>query len=196
MTEALWAARPLPQLRLAESSWRGSPTTLAELRSMRMQLRARVGGARLPSGAGEDDVERLLLSFEELVSNALRHAAGPVRAAVTDVAGGWLLQVSDASGDTPPVPAVDRDAALGGLGLYLVAQICAAHGWTADDEGRKVVWARVDFTGGPGGADAGIARGTATAAGRPPVKSTRAHTTLRPSSSAVQPCAAQICATR
>jgi len=148
MTEALWAARPLPHVRLAESSsWRGSPTTLAELRSMRMQLRARVAEAGLPSGAGEDDVERLLLAFEELVSNALRHAAGPVRAAVTDVTGGWLLQVSDASGDTPPVPAVDRDAALGGLGLYLVAQICAAHGWTADGEGRKVVWARVDFTG-------------------------------------------------
>ena len=149
MTEALWAARPLPQFRLAESSsWRGSPTTLAELRSMRMQLRARVGGAGVPPGAGEDDVERLLLSFEELVSNALRHAAGPVRTAVTDVTGGWLLQVSDASGDTPPVPAVDRDAALGGLGLYLVAQICGAHGWTADGEGRKIVWARVDFTGG------------------------------------------------
>src|SRR3954470_3302080 len=88
MTEALWAARPLPQLRLADSSWRGSPTTLAELRSMRMQLRTRLSGAGRPPGAGEDDVERLLLALEELVSNALRHAAGPVRAAVTDVPGG------------------------------------------------------------------------------------------------------------
>src|SRR5215217_9540325 len=108
MTEALWAARPLPQPDLPQSSfWRGSPTTLAELRSMRMQLRTDLSGTGRAPGVSEDDVERLLLAFEELVSNALRHGAAPVHVSLTDDGTGWLLQVSDASGDIPPVPAVD-----------------------------------------------------------------------------------------
>jgi hypothetical protein len=40
---------------------------------------------------------------------------------------------------------VDRDAAEGGLGLYLVARICGAHGWTVTGA-RKVTWARIDYT--------------------------------------------------
>ena len=35
------------------------------------------------------------------------------------------------------MPAVGRDAALGGLGLYLVAQMSGAHGWTVDDRGPQ-----------------------------------------------------------
>jgi serine phosphatase RsbU (regulator of sigma subunit)/anti-sigma regulatory factor (Ser/Thr protein kinase) len=151
MSEALWTTRPRPRLASPESSvWRGEPTTLAELRAMRMQLRELPRASGRPPGAASDDVDRLLLAFEELVSNALRHGRGPVRAEVTTTASGWLLEVSDAAGESPPVPAVDRDAALGGLGLYLVAQLSAAHGWTVDDEGRKVVWARVDVEGAVG----------------------------------------------
>jgi hypothetical protein len=146
MSEALWATRPRPATP-GSAVWRGEPTTLAELRAMRMQLRELFGpGGRMP-GASADDVDRLLLAFEELVSNALRHGRGPVRATVTPTVSGWLLEVSDAAGESPPVPAVDRDAALGGLGLYLVAQLSGTHGWTVDDEGRKVVWARVDVEG-------------------------------------------------
>src|SRR3954447_9676296 len=146
MSEALWATRP--RLATPEPAvWRGEPTTLAELRAMRMQLRELLSADRRPPGATGDDVDRLLLAFEELVSNGLRHGTGPVRAAVTPTASGWLLEVSDAAGESPPVPAVDRDAALGGLGLYLVAQLSGAHGWAVDDEGRKVVWARVDVEG-------------------------------------------------
>jgi hypothetical protein len=81
------------------------------------------------------------------VSNGLRHGGGPVSVVVTAAGSAWLVEVSDAAGDAPPVPAVGRDAALGGLGLYLVAQLAGAHGWTPEDGGRKVVWARVDFTG-------------------------------------------------
>src|SRR3954468_19877210 len=145
MSEALWATRP--RLAIPESAvWRGEPTTLAELRAMRMQLRELSALHRPPCATG-NDVDRLLLAFEELVSNGLRHGSGPVRAAVTPTASGWLLEVSDAAGESPPVPAVDRDAALGGLGLYLVAQLSGAHGWAVDDDGRKVVWARIDLDG-------------------------------------------------
>lgn len=42
--------------------------------------------------------------------------------------------------------AAGRDAALGGLGLYLVADICADHDWTADGE-RKHVWAQLPQSG-------------------------------------------------
>jgi hypothetical protein len=48
--------------------------------------------------------------------------------------------------DRPPQPAVGRDAAHGGLGLYLVARIFVAHGWPVDGD-REHVWARIDATG-------------------------------------------------
>jgi anti-sigma regulatory factor (Ser/Thr protein kinase) len=143
MSEALWATRPRP-LDDGTAFWRGEPTTLAELRAMRMQLRDQLRADGGPAGASGDDIDRLLLAFEELVSNGLRHGGTPVRAVLTTTDTGWLLEVSDAAGDSPPVPAVGRDAALGGLGLYLVAQMSTAHGWTVDAEGRKVVWARID----------------------------------------------------
>jgi serine phosphatase RsbU (regulator of sigma subunit)/anti-sigma regulatory factor (Ser/Thr protein kinase) len=146
MSEALWATRPRPEIS-DTAVWHGEPTTLAELRAMRMALRELLRSRGRPPGAGDDDVDRLLLAVEELVSNALRHGRGPVRATVTTTGSGWLLEVSDAAGDEPPVPAVGRDAALGGLGLYLVAQMSGAHGWTEGEDGRKVVWARVDVEG-------------------------------------------------
>jgi hypothetical protein len=145
MTEAMWAHRPRPQLVApVQGVLRGAPTTLAELRALRMELRAVLSNGRQPP-VDDDDRDRLLLAFEELVSNGLRHGRGPVHVEVTATGSGWLVEVSDAAGDSPPVPAVDRDAALGGLGLHLVAHISGAHGWTAEDDGRKVVWARVDF---------------------------------------------------
>ena len=143
MSEALWATRPRP-LDDGTAFWRGEPTTLAELRAMRMKLRDQLRADGGPAGASSDDIDRLLLAFEELVSNGLRHGGTPVRAVLTTTDTGWLLEVSDAAGNSPPVPAVGRDAALGGLGLYLVAQMSSAHGWTVDAESRKVVWARID----------------------------------------------------
>src|SRR3954452_20886223 len=110
-----------------------------------MHLSAALDNGARPTGADDGAVDRLLLAFEELASNALRHGRPPVRVAVTTTGGWWLLKVSDTAVDLPPIPAVGRDAALGGLGLYLVARICATHGWDADGL-RAVAWCRIDYT--------------------------------------------------
>jgi anti-sigma regulatory factor (Ser/Thr protein kinase) len=96
-----------------------------------------------PADADEGAVERLLLTLEELASHALRHGDAPVRLAITAYDTYWLLEVSDAAPNRPPTPAVGRDEAQGGLGLYLVARVTGARGWI-DDGRRKTTWARID----------------------------------------------------
>jgi len=147
MTEALWAPRPRPSpgpAAVPVGAW--TPTSPIDLTVQRRQLADALRNSPGPAGADDgvdDGVERLLLAFEELASNALRHGRAPVRAGVTAFDGCWLLEVSDAAADRPPTPAHGRDAAEGGLGLPLVARISAAHGWQIDGD-RKNVWARVD----------------------------------------------------
>jgi signal transduction histidine kinase len=60
-------------------------------------------GAR-PAGADEGAVERLLLAFEERVSNAVRHGRSPIEVAVTAIGNCCLLEVTDAAEGTPPIP--------------------------------------------------------------------------------------------
>ena len=146
MSQTVWARRRPPDPdRGPFVVMDGSPRTLADVTTLRRQLRAALAGAA-SGGAAEDAELLLLLAFEELTSNGLRHGRPPVRVVVTASARGWLLDVSDAAGDRPPAPAVGRDAARGGLGLHLVARLSRAHGWAVDGEGRKHVWARIDYT--------------------------------------------------
>jgi two-component sensor histidine kinase len=105
----------------------------------RNDLQATVRTAELRDRAPVD-VDELLLVFEELTSNGLRHGRSPVSVWVVAASDGWLVDVVDAAVERPPVPAVDRDPADGGLGLHLVARLCRTHGWMVD-EGRKHVWA-------------------------------------------------------
>jgi anti-sigma regulatory factor (Ser/Thr protein kinase) len=158
MAEALWAPRPLPGSRAAErplGRWR--PAGPADLTASRLALSAALHDGARPARATEEAVERLVLAFEELASNAVRHGRPPVEVSVTTVDDrAWLLRVSDAAGDTPPTPALDREAALGGLGLQVVATLADDHGWTPSPDGGKTVWVRIDFArpdlrpGGPG----------------------------------------------
>jgi len=145
MAATTWA-RSEPQTRDTNSAtvgrWR--PARLAELTVSRLQLGAVLHDGARPTGADEDAVQRLLLVFEELTSNALRHGSPPVEVAVTQTDRYWLLEVSDAAADRPPAPAADRDPAYGGLGLPLVGELCADHGWTVEGN-RKVVWASLDY---------------------------------------------------
>lgn len=151
--QTLWTRCPLPRPdSAAVALWAGAPETVAELSVMRRQLRTALLGDGRPGGADDvgrddveqDDVERLLLVFEELASNGLRHGRPPVLVTVVATGTGWLLDVTDAAVDHAPAPAVGRDAAAGGLGLYLVARLCSAHGWLVEHD-RKHAWAHIDF---------------------------------------------------
>ncbi|RFU19923.1 ATP-binding protein [Geodermatophilus marinus] len=143
MVELAWPEKSPPAGRAGRRpAWTGDPETPLDLAVLRRGLRAAAAVGFCPPGAVDDDTDRLLLTFEELSSNALRHGRLPARVAVTLTATGWLIEVSDAEPDRLPTPAVGRDAALGGLGLHLVARLSDGHGWVVSD-GRKCVWAHV-----------------------------------------------------
>lgn len=140
MSQPVWSQHPIPELSsavLTRLAWEIS--SRGDISSSRRQLRSALT-SRSPSAQAELDGDDLLLAFEELVSNGLRHGHRPVRVAVTMTERGWLLDVSDGAPDRAPVPALDRDPADGGLGLNLVARLAARHGWFRDRE-RKHVWA-------------------------------------------------------
>jgi len=139
MATTLWAQRlPPPAGGSVAAAWRWSLGTVADVTAARARLRE-----ELATLAGPDEpCGDVLLAFEELASNGLRHGDAPVRATVVATGAGWQIDVTDAATDRPPVPAVGRDAAEGGLGLYLVARLAGAHGWWSDGR-RKHVWARL-----------------------------------------------------
>jgi signal transduction histidine kinase len=133
-----WPLRPLPDGR--GEVWRWSLRGLAELPAARAALRSRLGASKDAPVGGDDPSEQLVLAFDELASNALRHGRMPVTATVIAGSGGWLLDVSDRAPEVLPSPAVDRDPSQGGMGLHMVARLAVAHGWYVDD-GAKHVWA-------------------------------------------------------
>jgi anti-sigma regulatory factor (Ser/Thr protein kinase) len=143
MEQELWSRRSLPpRPETVLVAWERALCAPTDLTVSRRELQQTVGAARLRDGAPVD-VGALLLVYEELTSNAVRHGRSPVRVRVVVTGRGWLVDVTDAAAERPPLPAVDRDPADGGMGLYLVARLCGAHGWTVD-EGRKHVWACVE----------------------------------------------------
>ncbi|SEP29057.1 Anti-sigma regulatory factor (Ser/Thr protein kinase) [Trujillonella endophytica] len=125
--------------------WRWDLTSLAQLPAVRGALRARLDEVGFPRDADDPVADRMILAFDELASNALRHGHRPVVATVVAGSGGWILDISDRARHTMPMPAVDRDPAQGGLGLYLVARMSVAHGWYVDDI-SKHVWACLPTT--------------------------------------------------
>ncbi len=138
-----WPLRPLPDGR--GEVWRWNLDAIAELPAARAALRERLDGVGFPPDGDDQAAEHLILAFDELASNALRHGCSPVVATVIAGSGCWLLDVSDRAPEALPSPAVDRDPAQGGLGLYLVARLSAAHGWYVDG-GAKHVWACLPST--------------------------------------------------
>ena len=134
----VWPSAAVPSER--GDIWKWELPTVHDASRVRMDLRARLAHPSLAARSTEDAREGLLLVFEELSSNALRHGGGAVQAVIVANAAGWLIVLSDEAPDRPPKPAVDRDPALGGMGLPMVAQLSLDYGWSREP-GRKQVWA-------------------------------------------------------
>jgi anti-sigma regulatory factor (Ser/Thr protein kinase) len=137
---AQWPSAPVPSV--PGDVWHWQLESMPVVSRVRADLRARIAHPSVSSGSTDDARDGLLLVFEELASNALRHGGGEVRALVVAGNWGWLLDLSDEAPDRPPVPAIDRDPALGGMGLHLVAQLSMDYGWEGRP-GRKHVWAKL-----------------------------------------------------
>ena len=133
-----WPDRPVPQGSGDAWHWQlRSPEALSRARG---DLRARMAHPAQSGASTGEAREGLLLAFEELVSNAVVHGRGDVRAVVVAGRHGWLLDVSDEAPELLPVPATDRDPSLGGMGLPLVADLATEVGVEVRP-GRKHVWA-------------------------------------------------------
>ena len=143
MNGTLWARQALPHASsTAPDVWRDDVVSPAAITFSRSLLRRHVKNMSLPPGMDDDDVDVLLLAYEELASNAIRHGRLPVHVTVTSMDDGWLIDVVDGATECVPLPTVDRDPAQGGLGLHLVARLCTRHGWWTEFN-RKHVWACV-----------------------------------------------------
>jgi anti-sigma regulatory factor (Ser/Thr protein kinase) len=139
-SSTLWPHSPVP--RTQGITWQWQITTLRQLTSVRVDLRARLRSAGCYDAAGNGDsvCDRILLVVEELASNGLRHGADPVHARVVATADGWFIDISDGATEQGPQLAIGRDPALGGMGLHLVAELTVSRGWAVTG-GRKHVWA-------------------------------------------------------
>ena len=139
MTAALWQ-RVEPPDGFAEA-WRCRLGSLSQLAGLRARVRTELTGSPVVSDPEQEHwSERLVLVVDELASNALRHGRPPVDAVLSRSGADWMIVIRDGSGERAPMPAQGRDPARGGFGLYLVADLSARHGWTADDS-TKSVWA-------------------------------------------------------
>jgi anti-sigma regulatory factor (Ser/Thr protein kinase) len=132
-----WPSSPPPP---AADGWQWDLSAVAELPGIRAQLRRGLAAESAGDPVAEELDEAVVLAFDEMASNALRHGGGGVRARVQRTPEAWLIEVHDSAPDTPPQPAVGRDPSQGGLGLYLIAEMADAHGWHLAD-GQKSVWA-------------------------------------------------------
>jgi len=132
-----WPSSPPPP---GEDGWTWELGHVAQLPKVRSELRRGLATQSAGDQEAADLDEAVVLAFDEMASNALRHGGGGVQARVRRTPGAWLIEVRDANAQQPPQPAVGRDPSQGGLGLYLIAEMADAHGWHSAD-GHKSVWA-------------------------------------------------------
>lgn len=130
----------------AGDGWTWELHHVRDLPGVRADLRRHLTTAELAAAPDAvtlaDAVDQLVLAFDEMASNALRHGGGGVSATVRLTGTHWLVEVCDGAATEPPTPAIGRDPSRGGLGLYLIAELAVDHGWEVRD-GHKAVWALV-----------------------------------------------------
>jgi len=137
-TGASWPSASPPPARPV-STWQLHD--LGQLPQLRNELRQHLAAdVHHDDPAAADLHDQLVLAFDEMASNALRHGGGDVRAELRRTQDAYLIEVSDGAAAAPPSPAVGRDPSEGGLGLYLIAELASRHGWYVSG-GHKHVWA-------------------------------------------------------
>ena len=94
-----WPHAPVPSL--GGDVWHWQLEAMHVVSRVRADLRARIAHPSVCSTSTDDARDGLLLVFEELASNALRHGGGAVRALVVAGTDGWLLDLSDEAPDRP-----------------------------------------------------------------------------------------------
>ncbi|WIX99016.1 ATP-binding protein [Amycolatopsis mongoliensis] len=110
----------------------------AQIRLVRSWARARLSAGDVPDEVAED----VVLITGELATNAVRHAAGPLRAVLICGDAAVWVGVEDAGGSAwfdPVVP----EAAPAGTGLTLVAACSDRRGHFHRGDGGKTVWAEI-----------------------------------------------------
>jgi anti-sigma regulatory factor (Ser/Thr protein kinase) len=100
------------------------------------EARAHVAQALIGVSPASLDVALLLTS--ELVTNAVRHGAGPVRLRLAWDDRGVRVEVADSSLERPILRPIDREAP-NGRGLLLVDAMSSGWGVETADDG-KTVW--------------------------------------------------------
>ncbi len=150
------------------SATRSAPGVDHAVRSRRLPLAARPGviaEARAFTAESLADtkdrtlVEDVVLLVSELVANAVRHAGGPRALLLVRGRGLLRVEVTDRSPRPPRIHHNRRPTDIGGLGLFLLAELSRRWGWYHHGPG-KVVWFEVDLprTGPPPGDERRAAR--------------------------------------
>ncbi|WP_155373719.1 anti-sigma factor RsbA family regulatory protein [Catellatospora vulcania] len=90
------------------------------------RARAEVAALQAVAALSDDDLNGLLVSTSEIVTNGLLHGADPVRLRVWAEPGRIVVTVTDQGpGPADPVAGLMPGAGPGGLGLWLAHQLCA-----------------------------------------------------------------------
>ena len=110
------------------------PNDLRAPREARLAVTKYLTGAGLPQLV--DDAQLLA---SELVTNAVRHAGGPIRVRARLGDGFVRIEVSDAAADRAPQPRQSGPDDVGGRGMELVEKLSVRWGWQTSPE-AKVVW--------------------------------------------------------
>jgi anti-sigma regulatory factor (Ser/Thr protein kinase) len=129
-----WKDNPAVELRTA---LRNDPGEVERARNL-------IGASMRRWGVPDDDGVAVLL-VSELVSNALRYGAQPMRMVARHSGANLRVEVHDARGGEPPRLRREAPESANGRGMMLVDALAARWGWS-EFGGDKQVWFELDLT--------------------------------------------------